>query len=174
MNTTRLPTLPPAVQEAIAKSQTWWRQRPPRERQLLSAAALLLVCCIAWYGFLAPTLKTLRTFETRYNAQQAQWQTMLLLQEQARQLQKNPAMDSNANPQQFLQALTQSDLGASANLTQQGSMAVVTLTGTANTMLYTWLREVREQARLLPHEVQIQYSPEGWHGRITFALNGNG
>lgn len=172
MSNFRTLTLPPALQSALNRGQTWWHQRPARERGMLSIAAALLMCCIVWYGLLNPAIQTLRNFDKRYNAQQAQWQSMLLLQEEARKLQKAPPIEIQ-NPMQALQTLTQAQLGSKATLSPQGAAVLISINGVSTNALGSWLRAAREQVHALPQEAQLQSTPQGWQGRLTMAIKGN-
>lgn len=152
-----------------APATTWWAQRPPREQRLLLAAALLLGVTLVWTQLLAPAWRTVRSFEAQRSALDAQQQHMLQLQAQARRLQALPTLDTQGS-QQALQRAVKEVLGPQGSLQVQGNVATVTLRQASPEALAQWLARTRTSARLVPHEAQLQRSPQGWSGTVRLLL----
>jgi general secretion pathway protein M len=148
---------------------TWWAQRPPREQRLLLAAALLLGAALLWTQLLAPAWRTVRSFEAQRSALDTQQQRMLQLQAQAQRLQALPALDAQGSQQALQRAVTEV-LGAQGSLQVQGNVATVTLRQASPEALAQWLARTRTSARLVPHEAQLQRSPQGWSGTVRLLL----
>jgi general secretion pathway protein M len=154
---------------STAPATTWWAQRPPREQRLLLAAALLLGGALLWTQLLAPAWRTVRSFEAQRNALDTQQQRMLQLQAQAKRLQALPAPDAQGS-QQALQLAVKEVLGPQGSLQVQGNVATVTLRQASPEALAQWLARTRTSARLVPHEAQLQRSPQGWSGTVRLLL----
>lgn len=152
-----------------APATTWWAQRPPREQRLLLAAALLLGGTLLWTQLLAPAWHTVRSFEAQRSALDTQQQHMLQLQAQARRLQALPTLDTQGS-QQALQRAVKEVLGPQGSLQVQGNVATVTLRQASPEALAQWLARTRTSARLVPHEAQLQRSPQGWSGTVRLLL----
>lgn len=147
----------------------WWAQRPLREQRLLLAAAFLVGGALLWTQVLAPAWRTVGSFEAQRSTLDAQHQRMLQLQAQAQGLQALPALDAPGRQQALQRAVTEV-LGAQGSLQVQGNVATVTLRQASPEALAQWLARTRTSARLVPHEAQLQRSPQGWSGTVRLLL----
>jgi general secretion pathway protein M len=152
-----------------ATLRTWWSQRPPREQSLLRLGMLMVVAGLLWSLALAPALRTVRTFDAKRTAQDAQLQAMLRLQAQAQALQALPRLSQTAATQ-ALQASVQQAFGALADITVNGDSATVRIRGVTADALAQWLSAARSNARCVPVQAHLTRAGTGWSGTLQMAL----
>lgn len=152
-----------------ATLRAWWSQRPPREQSLLRLGALLVAVGLLWSLALAPALRTVRTFDAKRTAQDAQLQAMLRLQAQAQALQALPRLSQTAATQ-ALQASVQQAFGALADVTVSGDNATVRVRGVTADALAQWLGNARSNARCVPVQAHLTRAGTGWSGTLQMAL----
>lgn len=149
--------------------QAWWEQRAPREKTILKFAALLVAAALLWSAALAPALRTLRTFESKHQSQEAQLQAMLRLQVQAQSLQSQPRL-SQAAAAQALQTSVQQALGPKADVSNSAGHATVTLRGVSPEALAQWLASARTEARVTPIQARLTRAGNAWSGTLQMGL----
>jgi general secretion pathway protein M len=143
-----------SLQTTLAPLQARWERLAVRERTLLKLVTALVLVTLLWVLMLAPAIATLRAADTQGRALDAQLQTMLSLQAQARSLQQQPAL-AYAEALKALTLATQQTLGASAQLTVSGERANVALQGVRADALAQWLTQCRVNARSTPVEARL-------------------
>lgn len=149
--------------------QAWWEQRAAREKTILQFAALLVGAALLWSAALAPALRTLRAFEGKHQAQEAQLQAMLRLQAQAQSLQSQPRL-SQAAAVQALQTSVQQALGAKADFSNSAGNATVTLRGVSAEALAQWLASARIDAHASPVQARLTRTGTDWSGTLQMGL----
>lgn len=133
-----------------------WQRLAPRERlgvQLAGAAVALL---LVWMVAVQPALDSLASLPPRQAELDRQWQQMLALASEARELRSQPPLPP-AQAEAALRAATER-LGTSARLSAQGERMVVQLNEVAPATLVAWLGEVRSAARARVAEAQLRRS----------------
>jgi general secretion pathway protein M len=148
MNTPRMSTWRQALGQA-------WRSRSVRERRLLALALAVLLAALLWQILLAPVLGTWRQAPAMQAQLDAQWQQMLDLQAQARQLQK-ASRQNREEAQAWLEHSVQEVFGQTARVSVQDRRVRLTLQGADASALSQWLTQARQNAQLLPVQVQLQ------------------
>lgn len=158
------------------KLQTWWRGLSQRERRAMAGMGIVVTLALVWQLGIAMPRNSLR--ETAQQGQQAQadWDQVRILRAQALALRAldaaggaASAMD-NAAVLQTLLAVTAAagDARAQVHEVSPGSYSV-RFDQVSPDALATWLQTVRQQARLLPHDADLQRvdgAPGAWRGRI--------
>lgn len=150
-------------------ARVWWAQRAPREKSILKLAALLIGAALLWSVALAPAIGTLRSFEAKRMAQEAQLQSMLRLQAQAKALQSQPRMGQTA-AKQALQASVQKAFGAKGEISSNGGAVTVTLRGVSAEALAQWLASARAEARAVPVQARLNRVGTLWSGTLQMGL----
>lgn len=133
--------------------------RSARERRLIALALALGLGAAVWLALLAPVLATWRQAPEMQARLDGQWQQMLNLQAQARQLQKATRL-SREEAQAWLDSSTREVFGGTARWSVQDRQVRLTLQGVSAAALSQWLVQARQNARLLPVQVQIQPGAE--------------
>ena len=146
-----------AWRQALAQA---WRSRSPRERRLLALGLAVLLAAGAWLALLAPVLDTWRQAPAMQAQLDAQWQQMLELQAQARQLQKATRLNRD-EARAWLDRSVREVLGDAARVSVQDRQVRLTLQGVGAAALSQWLAQARQNAQLLPTQVQLQPGPAG-------------
>lgn len=147
----------------------WWAQRAPREKTILRFAALLVAAALLWSVALAPALRTVRAFDAKHAAQEAQLQAMLRLQAQAQGLQAQPRL-SPAAATQALQTSVQQAFGPKADLSSNAGNVTVTLRGVSADALALWLANARVEARASPIQARLTRTGDTWSGTLQMGL----
>jgi general secretion pathway protein M len=155
MNRPARPVLPASAWRQ--RLQQSWQARTARERRGLLLAGLLIGAALLWQAGLAPALRTWREGPQQQARLDAERQQLLLLQQQARQLQALPRIGRD-EALRWLQGPEQADLGPGAVVRVQGDQVLVQLQAATAEGLTRWLRAARQQARALPVQVQLQQS----------------
>jgi general secretion pathway protein M len=133
-----------------------WQRMAPRERVGLQLAGAALGVLLFWLIAVQPALDTLRSLPPKQAALDRQWQQMLALATEARELRDQPVLPP-AQAEAALRSATER-LGAAARLNLQADRVVVTLTDVQPAALMAWLGEVRSAARARVVEAQLRRS----------------
>lgn len=150
---------------------------PLRQQRALRLMVWALALALLWWVLLSPAVSILRQARAKH----------MELDQSLRQMQEWAASaevvrTQNASPvpaidvaRRSLEEAT-SNLGAGAQLAQQGNRVTVTLRDIPATALAQWLQQVRVNARLLPVQVQLQRGASGpaWTGQVVLAGPGLG
>lgn len=149
-----------------------WQALAERERRLVLWAAGLLAASVVWQLGLAPALAVLRSAPVQQERLDAQLQSMLSLQAQARALQAMPVLDAAAQRKALENAIK--PMGAAAQLTASGPRLSVSVRGISAQALAQVLASARQSARLLPVEAHVQRNAARlWDGTLVFQLTGS-
>jgi general secretion pathway protein M len=149
--------------------QHWWNERPAREKPMLIGAAVLIGIALLWWIGIAPALRTLSGFETKWAAQDAQLQAMLQLQTQAQALKAGPKITTTAAAQTLQTSVIQS-FGGQAEIAIQSQTATLTLRGVSGEALAQWLATARTNARSVPVQAKLVRAANGWTGTLQLGL----
>lgn len=151
--------------------QAQWNQLARRERRLVVLALVLVGLATLWLALLRPALRILRDAPAQHQALDAQLQTMLQLQAQARGLQQQAPL-SLADAQRAVNQATRQVLGSTAQISPNANRVTVTLQGATPEALALWLSQVRANARITPLEAhltrQTQANGVRWSGTVVF------
>lgn len=163
------------------KLQVWWKGLSQRERRAMTGMGVVVALALLWQLGIAMPLNSLR--ETARQGQQAQadWDQVRSLRAQALALRALEATGTAASAMdsaavlRTLQAATAAagDSRAQVNEVAPGSYSVRFDQVSADA-LATWLQTVRQQARLLPHNADLQRvdgAPGAWRGRIMLGAS---
>ncbi|MFM2068147.1 MAG: hypothetical protein RLZZ584_3056 [Pseudomonadota bacterium] len=131
-----------------------WQRMAPRERAGLQIAAVAVAVLLVWLVAVQPALDTLRSLPPKQAELDRQWQHMLALATETRELRDQPALPP-AQAEAALRSATER-LGAAARLSLQADRVVVTLTDVQPGALVAWLGEVRSAARARVVEAQLR------------------
>jgi general secretion pathway protein M len=159
------------VAGAAAAARTRWSSLAARERRLVGVAAAVLGLYLVWALAVQPALRTIERAAVERESLESQWQLMLRLADEARQLRAAPPV-SRDEAVETLQAAT-ARLGAAGRLTLQGNRAVLTLNGVGTAALRDWLAEVRSGARARPIEATLSRVAQGYNGTLVVAIGGD-
>ena len=149
-----------------------WHRLAPREKTGVALATGLVGLAVLWWVLLSPALHTWRTAQTQRTQLDAQLQTMLSLQAQARALQAQPQIGRD-DALRALQTTVKQGLGANAQLSVSGERVSITLKGISGQALAQWLAQSRINAHALPTEAHLSrdsLNPAGWSGQIVMGL----
>lgn len=162
--------LPPRITTFREHLLQRWRAFAPRERAALTVAFVLLGVFVLWLVAVQPAWRTLRNAPAQLGTLDAQWQQMLLLAAETRELRSAvpvPASQAMA----ALRAATDR-LGEKAKLSVQGERATLTVTGLPGDQLGAWLAEARSAARARPIEASLTRAAQGYNGTLVVTLGG--
>jgi general secretion pathway protein M len=152
-----------------ASLRQWWGQRSHKEKWALKLAIALLAGALVWAFALAPTVRTLRSYEDSRLKLDADLQTMQDLQAQAQALQSMPRL-SQSTATQALRESVQKAFGKSADFSANGANATVTLRGVPADTLAQWLTAARTEALSAPTQARLTSAASGWSGTLQMAL----
>jgi general secretion pathway protein M len=139
---------------ALAQGRVRWDRLAARERRMLTIALAVVAAALLWWVALAPALATLKAAQVQHVKLDAQRAQMQDLQAQAMALQAMPKI-SGDEARRALEAAIKQALGADAQLSVAGERATVTLKAVSGDALAQWLVMLRNNARLVPHEVRL-------------------
>ena len=148
-----------------------WQTLAARERRLVLVAVAVLGLYLVWAVAIQPARRTIERATVEREALEAQWQVMLRLADEARQLRAAPPV-SRDEAQDALEAATER-LGAAGRLMVQGNRAVLTLNGVGTSALRDWLAEVRSGARARPVDATLSRGAQGYSGTLVVAIGGD-
>jgi general secretion pathway protein M len=149
--------------------QTLWRKVSPREQRLVLLVGMLISLALLWWLALAPALAVLKAAPAQHRALDAQLQHMQRLQAQAKALQGQPVLSTDAARQALDAALAA--LGSGAQMNVQVDRATVTLKAVGASALAQWLATVRQNAHTTPVEAHLVRNPDGsWDGTLVLNL----
>lgn len=163
-------TVPPAVASLKQQAATWWHGRTPRERQAVALVLMVLAVFLVWSVAVAPAWRVARAAPSQLDRLDTQLQQMQRVAAESRQL-RDVAPVSVAQAGTALKAASDR-LGDTARLTLQGERATLTLSGVSPEALRAFLIEARSGARARPLEAQLQHTPQGYGGTMSFSLGG--
>lgn len=144
----------PLIQQLRALWQPVWQQRSGREKQLLRLGAAVLLFGALWRLALAPAWLVWQQAPAQQARLDAQTQTLLQLQAQARSLQ-TPSPISRSESAQWLESHL-SELGAGAKISLQGERATLSLEAAPAEALARWMAVARQRALAVPLQAQLQ------------------
>ena len=168
---TQLTQIKSKLNEGLSPLRERWASMAARERNLVGWALALIVLALAWAIAVAPALRTLREAPIQREALDKQWLQMQQLASEARELKATPAISSEQSVNALKAACEH--LGDAARYVSQGERASVTLTEVDSAQLQEFLSEARSGARARVLEAQLQHSPNGYSGTLTFAVSGS-
>lgn len=159
---------------SVQRLRAGWQILSARQRALATSAATLVIGALAWQVALGPALTTLRTAAAQREAQDAQLQSIRLLQAQATALrsamQQLPALNRE-EARRALEAAVKSHFGDAARLTVSAEGATLTLTGVSGDALAPWLAQARIEARAVPGQARLTRQANGlWDGQMVLTL----
>ena len=155
-----------------------WQALSPREQRGVSVLGILLAVLLFWSITMAPALNTLRDNANR-RAQIGQQEVhMLVLQNQAQDLQARTPL-SRDEALRTLQGLTPSP---HLQLQVQGERVSVQLKAVPASTLAQWLTQVRQQTQALPVEAHLMRGTATaannaavvWDGTLVLSLPNRG
>ncbi len=168
-----------ANNESIELLRARWKALAAREQVMVLAAATVVVLALIWWVALAPALKTLRNAPEEHAQLDRQLQHMQSLQDEARELQKAPRMQSDDANRALQNSLAQA-MGATAQISVVGDRATVTLKRAPAAAFAQWLGQVRNTARAIPVQAKLVRSnagksgaagmPATWDGTLVLSL----
>ena len=163
-------TVPPTVASLKQQASTWWHGRTPRERQAVTLVQVVLALFLVWSVAVQPAWRTARAAPAQLDRLDTQLQQMQRVAAESRQL-RDVAPVSVAQAGTALKAASDR-LGDKARLVLQGERATLTLSGVSPEALRAFLIEARSGARARPLEAQLQHTPQGYGGTMSFGLGG--
>jgi general secretion pathway protein M len=140
-----------AVQAALQQA---WTQRSRREKQLLGFGAATVMLTVLWSLALAPAWRTWQEAPAKQARLDAQTQSMLQLQAQAKSLQM-PHPISRSESAEWLEKNV-AELGPNAKISLQGESATLSLDAAPAEALASWISLARERALAMPVQAQLQ------------------
>lgn len=147
-----------------------WVALAPREKVMVATASVLVVLLLVWLIAIRPALNVLRVSDREQRELDAQFQQLMVLQQQARALQSQPKL-GHEEALKLLETSLRERIGTSARLAVNGDRATVTFTGTPADVLARWLTQARVDARALPSEAHLSRNATGlWEGTIVVSL----
>lgn len=150
-----------------------WGRLAPRERLAAGLAAAVVGLALVWWLGLAPALATLRQAPQQQQQLDAQLARMRTMAASAQALRGQGGTQPLARDvsQRALEQATRDRLGASAQTRADGDQTTVTLNKAAPDALAHWLEQVRVNARLVPVQADLRFSPDpaGWSGQLVLA-----
>jgi general secretion pathway protein M len=157
------------------KLQAWWKALSQRERRAIGAMGMVLALVLLWQLGIAMPSKSLRETALQLQQAQAEWDQVQTLRAQALALRARGAEASAAtmSSSAILQTLKTAtaatgDARAQVNEIAPGSFSV-RFEQVSPEALARWLQTVRQQARLLPQNADLQRvsaAPVAWRGSI--------
>lgn len=157
------------------KLHAWWKALSQRERRAIGAMGTVLALVLLWQLGIAMPLNSLRETARQRQQAQAEWDQVQTLRAQALALRARgadtsaTAMGSSAILQTLKTATAATgDARAQVNEIAPGSYSV-RFEQVSPEALAAWLQTVRQQARLLPHNADLQRvnaAPVAWRGSI--------
>ena len=144
----------------LARCLAHWRGLAPREQSMSALAGALIVLALFWWLLLAPPLRTLAQAEAQQRSLNAQLETMLGLQLQAKALQSETRINRD-EAVRALEASVRLRLGSNAQISVVADSATLTLRGVPATALAEWLAQARVNAHAIPTEARLQRSTAG-------------
>lgn len=162
------------------KLQAWWKALAQRERRALGAMGIVVGLVLMWQLGIAMPLNSLRETARQRQQAQAEWDQVQTLRAQALALRARDT-GASAGPMsstailQTLQAATAATGDARAQVTEIASGSYsVRFDQVSPEALATWLQTVRQQARLLPQNADLQRvngAPVAWRGSIMLGAS---
>jgi general secretion pathway protein M len=157
------------------KLQAWWKALSQRERRAIGAMGMVLALVLLWQLGIAMPSKSLRETALQRQQAQAEWDQVQTLRAQALALRARSAdaAASTMSGTAILQTLKTAtaaagDARAQVNEIAPGSFSV-RFEQVSPEALGRWLQTVRQQARLLPQNADLQRvsaAPVAWRGSI--------
>lgn len=160
----------PGAGDTMAALRARWQGLALRERRWVAIAAAVLGLYLVWALAVQPAWRTIDRAAAESERLEVQWQEMLRLADEARELRATPAVDPE-DARDALEAAT-ARLGAAGRLALQGDRAVLTLNGVGSGALRDWLTEVRSGARARPLEAKLARGSGGYSGTLVVAIGG--
>jgi general secretion pathway protein M len=155
-----------------------WSRLAARERLALVLAAAVVGLALLWWLGLAPALATLRQAPQQHRALDAQLAHMRAMAASAQALRGQGSAQPLAREavQRALDQATRDLLGPGAQQNLQGDQATIVLNAVPPDALARWLEQVRINARLVPVQADLRFTPNpaGWSGQLVLAGPGLG
>jgi general secretion pathway protein M len=157
----------------------WWASLAAKDRRALTLASCVLVVFALWQWGIAPAWRTLQNAPQQLAKARSQLQHMQAQAQEAKALQTrgNASSSTAAETVASVQRITQTTLGAGAQVQPLGQGLQVKLAQVPGQALAAWLAQIRTQARVLIQEVDIQVAGEPgadtrWNGKVLLAGGG--
>lgn len=160
----------PPQHAVLAALQQAWAQRSPREKQLLGWGTATVMLALLWSLALAPAWRTWQEAPAKQARLDAQTQSMLQLQAQAKSLQTPSPISRSESAAWLEKNLT--ELGPNARLSLQGENATLSLDAAPAEALARWISLARERALAMPVQAQLQQGagPSVLRGTLVLRL----
>jgi general secretion pathway protein M len=154
--------------KALQTWQNFINQRSPREQQAIHLALGFVAVVVLWQIAVAPAWQVWRDSQTQLDTLAQQHADMLVLQQQAKQMQVQTRISTEPSAQ-ALQSLC-AGLGEKVKCSRQALRMTVDFKGLGPQALAQVWAQARSQAQAVVLETHLQRQGELWNGQWVWAL----
>ena len=154
--------------KAVQAWQSFIDQRSPREQLAIQWALGFVAVVVLWQIAVAPAWQVWRDSQTQLDTLAQQHADMLVLQQQAKQMQAQPRISTETSTQ-ALQSLC-AGLGDKVKCSRQALRMTVDFKGLGPQAVAQAWAQARSQAQAVVLETHLQRQGELWNGQWVWAL----